>query len=127
MPVYSSSKKYFFCLPCRLFSPTIGNGSQMNQLSRTSTESCDAGKKWKKLWERLSVHEQSLSHKKYYLAWRELERRISTDAGINILSDHSLSSEAARWKLLLERIIDAVQFLGERGLAFRGYSQQIGD
>ena len=117
--VYSLFKKSLFCLPCRLFpnDPIIAN---------ISTRLGCWGK-MEKLWEKLPCHEQSLSHKKCYLAWRELERRISTDTGINKFLDNSLLSEAARWKLSLERIIDVVLFLGERGLSFRGSSQRIGD
>ena len=36
-------------------------------------------------------------------------------------------SEAANWKKLLTRITDVVDFLGERGFAFRGSSLRIGD
>ena len=36
-------------------------------------------------------------------------------------------SEAERWKMFLQRILDVVVFLGERGLAFRWDSEEIGD
>ena len=41
--------------------------------------------------------------------------------------NRSIENEAAIWKALLHRILQVVLFLGERGLAFRGDSQRIGD
>ena len=61
------------------------------------------------------------------MAWRELERRIAADSGIDCLLDRNILSDAKKWEKLLTRIIDVILFLGERGLAFRGNSQRIGD
>ena len=36
-------------------------------------------------------------------------------------------SQVTKWREILKRIIDVVLFLGERGLAFMGLSQRIGD
>ena len=46
---------------------------------------------------------------------------------LNRFFEKNILSEAERWKMLLERILDVVIFLGERGLAFRGDSERIGD
>ena len=39
----------------------------------------------------------------------------------------SMTTEISKWKELLQRIIDVVLFLGERGLSFRGDTHVIGD
>ncbi|XP_065667751.1 zinc finger MYM-type protein 1-like [Hydra vulgaris] len=66
-------------------------------------------KKWKNLISRIPEHEHSKIHKQCYIQWRELEARMKTDQKI------------------LERILDVILFLGERGLAIRGKSDLIGD
>ena len=38
-----------------------------------------------------------------------------------------LNTEANNWKQLLERFLNVILFLSERGLAFFGSSQRIGD
>ena len=35
--------------------------------------------------------------------------------------------ESEKWYNILKRIIDVVLFLGECGLAFKGFSQHVGD
>ena len=79
------------------------------------------------MWERLPEHEGGNAHIKCYLAWRELQRRLGADADVDLLLEKSVLSEAERWKMLLQQILDVVMFLGERWLAFRGDSEKIGD
>ena len=38
-----------------------------------------------------------------------------------------IKSESNKWKKILHRILDIILFLSERGLAFTGSSQHIGD
>ena len=97
------------------------------QSSFSSRDGWGTEKKWKKLWDRIPDHAKSDAHKNCYLLWRELQRRLENDAGINVIIEENVSSEAEKWKKLLSRIIDVVIFLGQRGLAFRGSSLRIGD
>ncbi|XP_063613032.1 zinc finger MYM-type protein 1-like [Penaeus indicus] len=76
---------------------------------------------------KLPEHEHSTAHKKCYLAWRELERRLEESSEVDMLHDDRILSEAHKWKQILARIIHVVVFLGERVLPFRGSSQRIGD
>ena len=122
--VFSAMKNALFCLPCRLFSYTVQHPSQS---TLASTSGWGTENKWRKLFHRLPEHEQSVAHKKCYISWRELERRIAADAGISDLLDKSILSEANKWKMLLTKILNVIVFLGERGLASRGTSQRIGD
>ena len=122
--VFSPTKEAIYCFPCRLFSHTI---DQPTQSSLASPGGWTAERKWKKLWERVPEHEKSDSHKKCYFSWLELQRRLENDAGIDVIIEGNILSEAEKWKKLLTRIIDVVIFLGGRGLAFRGSSLRIGD
>ena len=97
------------------------------QSSFSSRDGWGTEKKWKKLWDRIPDHEKSDAHKNCYLLWRELQRHLENDTGINVIIEENVSSEAEKWKKLLSRIIDVVIFLGQRGLAFRGSSLRIGD
>ena len=109
--VFSPMKNALFCLPCRLFSYTVQHPSQS---TLASTSGWGTENKWRKLFDRLPEHEQSVAHKKCYISWRELERRIAADAGISDLLDKSILSEANKWKMLLTRILNVIVFLGER-------------
>ena len=82
---------------------------------------------WRKLFDRLPEQEYSTAHKKCYLAWREVERRLEHPFGVDMLTNERVLSEGQKWKKILTRIIDVVVFLGERGLPFRGSLQRIGD
>ena len=124
--VFSPTKQAIYCFPCRLFSHTINSPAHL-QSSFASHDGWGTDKKWKKLWDRIPDHEKSDAHKNCYLRWRELQRRLENDAGINVIIEESVSSEVAKWKKLLSRIIDVVIFLGQKGLAFRGSSARIGD
>ena len=123
--VFSPAKSALFCLPCRLFPSAVDQGSSQSILA--SANGWSTAQKWRKLFDRLPEHEHSTAHKKCYLAWREVERRLEESSGVDMFTDERILSEAQKWKKILTRIIDVVVFLGERGLPFRGSSQRIGD
>ncbi|XP_065658026.1 zinc finger MYM-type protein 1-like [Hydra vulgaris] len=83
-------------------------------------------KKWKNLISRIPEHEHSKIHKQCYIQWRELEARMKTDQSIEHLMNRQILNEADTWRKILERILDVILFLGERGLAIRGKSDLIG-
>ena len=68
-----------------------------------------------------------MNHKRCYVAWRNLQKVIGCSATISLQLHRSIQNEAAVWKQLLHRFLRVILFLGERGLAFRGESQRIGD
>ena len=70
-------------------------------------------------------HERDNTHRQCYLAWCELERRLSCGKGAENILESSIEAESFKWYNILKRIIDVVLFLGERGLAFRGSTQRI--
>ncbi|XP_065658227.1 zinc finger MYM-type protein 1-like [Hydra vulgaris] len=84
-------------------------------------------KKWKNLISRIPEHEHSKIHKQCYIQCCELEARMKTDQSIEHLMNRQILNEADTWRKILERILDVILFLGERGLAIRGKSDLIGD
>ena len=86
---------------------------------------CGVGN-WRKLCSRVPEHENSTGHWECYLASRELERCLSLQECVENLIETSLNVESEKWHTL-KRIIDVTIFIGERGIAFLGSSQSIGD
>ena len=56
-----------------------------------------------------------------------MEKSLQCDSTVDQYLLHSIRSKAAYWKQILHRVLDVILFLGERGLAFRGDNQLIGD
>ena len=120
--LYSPSREALYCLPCRLFSHVGKKPTQSALIS-----GWDKNTKWKKLWERLPIHERSPVHKDCYMSWRELQTRLNFNAGVDKMVEEGILSEIEQWKRLLRRILDVTMFLRERGLVIRGSSLRIGD
>ena len=124
--VFSPSLTSFFCLPCRLFSSNlIHSSTKIPKLARKSGYGVDS--KWRKLYDKIPEHERSNTHKECYLKWRELQIRLEKATSVDNQLIDQIRSDTQKWKQLLQRFIDVILFLGERGLAFRGSSQLIGD
>lgn len=124
--VYSQCKNALFCFPCRLFAYTEPcNRSTPSYLA--SINGCGPSSKWKRLFDRIPHHENSTNHKRCYLEWRQLEIRLLHNSTIDMQLNANITTEISKWKELLQRIIDVVLFLGERGLSFRGDTHVIGD
>lgn len=118
--VWSEEKQALFCFPCQIFS---GN-QNLGHLSSVSGWSILVG--WKKLYDRVPMHDKSIIHRENYIWWQEAELYQSSDASIDIQLNESINSEKLKWREILKRITDVILFLGERGLAFRGSTQKIG-
>ena len=126
--VWSHRKQALYCLPCRLLWSSVSATTAASPKSAlASPEGWPACKKWRKLFDRIPEHERSTGHRECYLAWRELQRRISSGTNIENFLEASIEAESVKWYNVLKRIIDVILFLGQRGLAFRGSSQRIGD
>lgn len=113
--VWSEGKMALFY---RIFA---GSSQTTGHLSSVAGWSTKVG--WKKLWDRVPMHERSSTHRENYIRWREAESHLhNDDAQLN----EGILSEKLKWREILRRIIDVILFLGERGLAFRGSTQRIG-
>ncbi|XP_043397387.1 uncharacterized protein LOC122464756 [Chelonia mydas] len=82
---------------------------------------------WRKLKDQIPSHESSTSHKESYVAWKSASRATSAESSVENLLLTELSTETNNGKKLLERILNVILFLSERGLTFFGSSQCIGD
>ena len=116
-------QKSLYCFPCRLF-------SKLPQASRSKLASAhghSVNDRWKKLQDKIPEHERSNSHKQCYMQWRQLQRSLTEGSTIEALMLENIKSNMDKWKKILHRILDVTLFLVERGLAFPGKSQLVGD
>ena len=117
---WSEQLQALFCFPCRLFSTSESVAKSL--LASPGGWSADSGPKWKKLYERLSEHESSISHRQCYLSWRDIERILR-----DVVLERKILKNRDHWRRILKRLLHVVFFLSERGLPFRGNSCKIGD
>ena len=109
--VYSPSTGNVFCFPCMLFS------LKKNQLVSGFSD-------WKHP-ERLLDHEKSCQHSECMLTFHH--RSVTGGKGaINAELVQQLEGEKRYWREVLKRVIAVIQFLSERGLAFRGDNELLG-
>ncbi len=86
-----------------------------------------SSKKWKKLYDDIPAHENNFNHRECYTEWCKLERRIGDESIVDILLQKEIKNETQKWKKILSRIFHVILLLSERGLAFRGKSNRVGD
>ena len=67
---WSKQLQALFCFPCRLFS--TNDSLIKSSLASPRGWSANCGPKWKKLYDRLTEHENSASHQQRYLSWRDV-------------------------------------------------------
>ena len=56
-----------------------------------------------------------------------IRKALELQKGVENLLERPIKVESEKWCNILKRLIDVTLFLGERGLAFRGSSQRIGN
>ncbi|XP_045466791.1 zinc finger MYM-type protein 1-like [Harmonia axyridis] len=121
---WSSSRQALFCFPCRLFN----KATRSQHSSRFVTEyGWSPTNFYRKLYNRIPEHENSIGHRSSYLEWRGIEQNIFNKKNIDNLVLKSLEKEKEKWKELLQRFLQVILFLSERGLALRGSSSLIGN
>jgi hypothetical protein len=114
---WSNSIKAVFCASC--------------WLSRNSSNHFING--WgikiggRKLKDKVIDHENSVTHKKNYLSWKNAVFAAKNEKSIDCHLMKELETEAEKWRKILKRILDVILFMAERGLAFFGSSHKIGD
>ncbi|KAL7870428.1 hypothetical protein SRHO_G00079250 [Serrasalmus rhombeus] len=107
--LYSPSTGCVYCFACKLFS------SKHNTFVHGFSD-------WKHS-ERIGEHEGSVEHRACMLALYNRSRGTAT-----IDSDivKQIDAERQYWREVLKRVVAVIQFLGERGLAFRGDDELLG-
>ena len=122
---YSQKSKALYCFACRLFHEKISHSTQKSSLASPNGADKEAG--YKRFYKMIPAHENSHSHRQCYLQWKNLEKTLKTDVTVDSLLAKDLNEQIKKWRDILQRIVSAVKFLGERGLPFRGHCEKIGD
>lgn len=112
--VYSPLKQSLYCFSCKLF----GN-------SGSNFASEEGFNKWWKLNPRIGDHENNLGHEQSFLKWKELEVRLNCKATIDQKQQEVFESEEKKWRDVLYRLLNIIQFLAKQNLAFRGHREDI--
>ena len=119
--VWSRDKAALFCFPCRIFS----KGLEVNSSALSSQEGWHSTAKWRKLYDRIPEHDRSNNHKHNYMSWREYKLRLKSSRCIEDSLSAQIEAEESKWYKILQRLIDIILFLGERGLVFRSLTHLI--
>lgn len=114
--VYSSSKDVVFCFCCRLFDPHPKSNSKFV---------IGGYNKWNHFSYSIKTHENSATHKKCYIQWMETEMRINKGMTIDKEEQKLIEKESARWRNVLERLMNIAIFLAKNNMAFRGRSDTL--
>ncbi len=91
--VWSQQKSAFFCLPCRLF---FNDAHGINRSSLFTGDGYPSNKAWKKLYDKLPLHESNKEHVQCYLKWRETEGQIFTKSDIDSIFHKEIVSEVKK-------------------------------
>lgn len=113
--VYSRTADAAFCLPCRLFEPSI----------QSFFGKKEGFNKWRKFCERAKSHETSPGHFLNTQKWIDAEKRLKGDKAIDQQLIDQINVETERWKSILKRVISVIMFLAENNIAFRGSSTKL--
>lgn len=79
---------------------------------------------WKHAQDRLISHETSQTHLKSIINFNKF---INVSGRIDSELEKQINDSVLYWHKVLKRVIDVIMFLGERGLAFRGDNETLGN
>ena len=107
---YSPSKHAVFCFACKLMNNSNVFGKQ-------------GYKDWKHASNKVPCHEKSALHLEAMIQLLQL-----SDAGCRVDTELVKQTNAERdyWRAVLERIVETIRYLSERGLPFCGSNEIIG-
>lgn len=109
---WSIQNQSIYCAPFYIFN----NNMHFSYLTAKLGYNIKNG--WKKLNYRIQSHENSILHKQMYISWKNAQKAAFANRGLDNLLVKELKNEVTYWKKLLERFLDIIFFLSERGLAF---------
>lgn len=112
--VYSPFANKVFCFSCKLF--------DKNARSSLASGGSDD---WTHMSSILKSHETSSSHFAAQQTWMETQMRLMSKSAIDHHLQSLMSQERQHWRSVMERLLNIVQFLTERNLAFRGSSDRF--
>ena len=107
---YSLSEQTLYCFACKLMTHVSVWGKQ-------------GYKDWKRAFQPIQCHENSSSHREAMVQLLQL-----SDANSRVDAEQVRQANVERdyWRALLERVVETIRFLSERGLAFRGSDEVVG-
>ena len=73
----------------------------------------------------MSKHEASQSHRDYFTAWKETERRNTLGVSIYDCVEEQTRDEEKRWREVLTRVIYVMLFLAKQDHAFIGHFESL--
>ena len=106
---YSSTTGSVFCVPCKVF-------------SQVKSGFTDGFSDWKHCHVRVSEHENSDYHKTAVTTWIS---RANSAGRIDREIVKQVDTERVYWRNVLQRVIETVKFIAERGLAYRGDDERF--
>lgn len=107
--VFSPKTKNIYCAVCKLF-------------SASSDQFVCGFSDWKNASARISSHESNNSHFESLFAWSSRSKKHCLETTFC----KTYEQECQYWQNLLQRVVDVIIFLGQRGLALRGQNETIG-
>ena len=73
----------------------------------------------------LKIHENSTSHKKFYLSLIDAKLRLKAGKTIDFQEQHLIRKETKRWNNVLFILMNITLYLAENNVAFRGTSDKL--
>lgn len=122
---FSQSNQSLYCIPCVLFSSIQKKPSCSALASQNGFKMCHV--KWRHMYNKLPIHERSDAHRDCYLRWKNLQRSVLQDKGIDSLLNREFQTEIEKNRAILERLLDVTLHLASRNLPFRGKTSDLDD
>ena len=107
---HSPSKHAVFCFACKLMNDSNVFGKQ-------------GYKDWKHASNKIPCHEKSALHLE---AMIQLLQRSDAGCRVDVELVNQANAERDYWRTVLQRIVETIRYLSERGLPFRGSNEIIG-
>jgi len=115
---FSQSNQSLYCIPCVLFSNIQKKPSCTGHWpGQNGFKMCHV--KWCRMYNKLPIHERSDAHRDCYLRWKNLQRSVLQDKGLDSLLNREFQAEKNR--AILERLLDVTC------LPFRGKTSDLDD
>ncbi|ROL41869.1 Zinc finger MYM-type protein 1 [Anabarilius grahami] len=122
---FSQSNQSLYCIPCVLFSSIQKKPSCSALASQNGFKMCHV--KWRHMYNKLPIHERSDAHRDCYLRWKNLQRSVLQDKGIDSLLNREFQTEIEKNRAILEKLLDVTLHLASRNLPFRGKTSDLDD
>jgi hypothetical protein len=121
--MYSQTTNSLFCFSCCLFSPQSHTKTTWNDFGHNKVGFNDYTHQSRGI----KMHEESKNHFHSIIDWKQYSKLNNQSKLINQEAKSLRSSEIGFWKEVLRSMLDAVLYLAENNLAFRGGSDNIMD